>query len=82
MFDSEISNPSAREAVDRSSSEEENKLDGLNRMLKEGGLNKLMSLDNDQSDFELFVSKLKTRDLKKETSPPKEEEEERAKDAS
>ena len=65
MFDSQISNPSGHDSKERTSSEEENKLDGLNRMLKEGGLNKLMSLESDQSDFELFVSKLKHRDLKK-----------------
>lgn len=45
MFDSQVSNPSGHDSKERSSSEEENKLDGLNRMLREGGLNKLMSLD-------------------------------------
>ena len=65
MFDSHISNPSAQDthSKERSSSEEENKLDGLNRMLKEGGLSKLMNIENDSGDFELFVSKLKGRDM-------------------
>ena len=43
----------ADETQEKTSSEEENKLDGLNKMLKEGGFEKLMKLQNDNIGFDL-----------------------------